>query len=45
MDYALSAVTMLNKLGYGQPTGREWLEKLKQDKNIVLPKIYTEFME
>lgn len=45
MNYALSAVTMLNKLGYDQPTGREWLEKLKQDKNIVLPKIYTEFME
>ena len=45
MNYALSAVTMLNKLGYDQPIGREWLEKLKQDKNIVLPKTYTEFME
>lgn len=45
MNYDLSAVTMLNKLGYDRPTGREWLEKLKQDKNIVLPKTYTEFME
>lgn len=45
MNYDLSAVTMLNKLGYDQPTGREWIEKLKQDKNIVLPKTYTEFME
>ena len=45
MDYALSAVTMLNKLGYDQPIGREWLEKLKQDKNIALPITYTEFME
>ena len=45
MNYDLSAVTMLNKLGYDRPAGREWLEKLKQDKNIVLPKTYTEFME
>lgn len=45
MNYDLSAVTMLNKLGYDQPVGREWLEKLKQDKQISLPETYMEFME
>ncbi|GFI11751.1 hypothetical protein IMSAGC007_04228 [Lachnospiraceae bacterium] len=45
MKYDLSAVEMLKMLGYDQPTGREWLEKLKQEKQISLPKAYTEFME
>ena len=31
MKYDLSAVEMLKMLGYDQPTGREWLEKLKQE--------------
>jgi len=43
--YNLSAVEMLRILGYNQPTSGEWLEKLKQDYRISLPKIYTEFME
>lgn len=45
MNYSLSAVEMLRILGYNQPTGIEWLEKLKQDKHISLPKTYAEFME
>lgn len=45
MKYDLSAVEMLKMLGYDQPTGREWLEKLKQEKQISLPKAYIEFME
>ena len=45
MKYDLSAVEMLKMLGYDQPTGGEWLEKLKQEKQISLPKAYTEFME
>ena len=45
MKYDLSAVEMLKMLGYDQPTGGEWLEKLKQEKQISLPKAYIEFME
>lgn len=45
MRYDLSAVEILKILGYDQPIGREWIEKLKQDKNIDLPKTYTKFME
>ena len=45
MIYDLSAVAILHKLGYDQPTGREWLETLKQDKKIYMPKSYMEFME
>lgn len=45
MKYDVSAAAMLKMLGYDQPTGREWLEKLKQEKQISLPKAYTEFME
>jgi len=45
MRYNLSAVEMLRILGYNQPTSGEWLEKLKQDNHISLPKTYTEFME
>lgn len=32
MKYNLSAAEMLKMLGYDQPTGREWLEKLKLEK-------------
>ena len=45
MQYNLSAVEMLRILGYTQPTTGEWLEKLKQDNHINLPKTYIEFME
>ena len=45
MQYTLSAVEMLRILGYTLPASGEWLEKLKQDHPINLPKIYTEFME
>lgn len=45
MQYTLSAVEMLRILGYTQPLNGEWLEKLKQDHPINLPKTYTEFME
>ena len=45
MKYDLSAVEMLKMLGYDQPTGGEWLEKLKLEKQIRLPKAYIEFME
>lgn len=45
MQYDLSAVEMLRILGYDQPTSVEWLEKLKQDNYICLPKTYIEFME
>ncbi len=45
MKYDLSAVEMLKLLGYDQPTGREWLEKLKLEKQISLPRAYIEFME
>lgn len=45
MQYTLSAVEMLRILGYTQPANREWLEKLKQDRLINLPKAYMEFME
>ncbi len=45
MKYDLSAVAILKMLGYDQPTGREWLEKLKREKQIRLPKAYIEFME
>lgn len=45
MQYNLSAVEMLRILGYDQPTSVEWLEKLKQDNHICLPKTYIEFME
>ncbi len=45
MIYDLSAVAILHKLGYDQPTGRKWLETLKQDKKIDMPKSYMEFME
>ena len=38
MKYDVSAVEMLKMLGYDQLTGREWLEKLKLDKQIRLPK-------
>ena len=42
MKYDLSAVAILKMLGYDQPTGREWLEKLKLEKQISLPKAYIE---
>lgn len=45
MQYSLSAVEMLRILGYTQPASAEWLENLKQDNHISLPKTYTEFME
>lgn len=45
MQYNLSAVEMLRILGYTQSTCADWLEKLKQDNHINLPKAYTEFME
>lgn len=45
MQYNLSAVEMLRILGYAQSTCADWLEKLKQDNHINLPKTYTEFME
>ena len=45
MHYQLSAIGMLRLLGYNQPIGTGWLEQLKQDKQINLPKTYTEFME
>lgn len=45
MKYNLSAAEMLKMLGYDQPTGREWLEKLKLEKQISLPKAYIEFMK
>ena len=45
MHYQLSATGMLRLLGYNQPIGAGWLEQLKQDKQINLPKTYTEFME
>ena len=45
MQYNLSAVEMLRILGYTQLTTEEWLEKLKQDNHISLPKTYMEFME
>ena len=45
MHYQLSATGMLRLLGYNQPIGTGWLEQLKQDKQINLPKTYTEFME
>lgn len=44
MEYDLSAITMLKLLGYDQPVGKAWLEKLKQDNAINLPKTYEAFM-
>lgn len=45
IKYDLSAVEILNILGYRQPTGKNWLEKLEQEKNIKLPKVYSDFMK
>ena len=41
MKYDLSAVEMLKMLGYDQPTGREWLEKLKRTVHHQLHKFYV----
>ncbi len=32
IKYDLSAVEILNILGYRQPTGKNWLEKIEQKK-------------
>lgn len=45
IQYDLSAAKILKILGYTQPAGREWLEKLKVEKQIPLPHVYSEFME
>lgn len=45
MKYNLSAVETLNILGYDQPTGKDWLDKIKRDNNLNLPRTYVEFME
>ena len=44
MKYDVSAVEMLKMLGYDQPTGREWLEKVKQEKQISLLIFPAHFM-
>lgn len=45
IQYDLSAVELLKRLGYEEPTGREELENFMQEKGVSLPKVYLEFME
>ena len=45
IQYDLSAAELLQILGYSQPVGRDFLEELKQEKQIPLPSTYAEFME
>lgn len=45
MKYNLPALETIKQLGYVQPAGREWLEKVKGENQILLPKIYCDFME
>lgn len=43
MEYELTAAGILNRLGYRESTGAEWLEDLKRDRR--LPEVYTAFLE
>jgi len=45
IQYDISAAELLKILGYDQPVGREWLENLKREKEIPLPRVYAEFMQ
>lgn len=45
MNYALSAMELLQKLGVDQPTGTQWLQNLKEKEGITLPKVYCDFMQ
>ncbi len=45
IQYELSAVELLKRLGYEEPSGREELENFMQEKGVRLPKVYREFME
>ncbi len=43
MEYELTAVELLNRLGYREPTGAEWLKDWKRGRR--LPEVYAEFLE
>lgn len=45
MKYDLSAVELLKGLGYDQPAGRGWVERVKQQLALDLPEVYCTFME
>ena len=45
MQYDLSAVEILNILGYNKSVGKPFLETIKQKYQISLPKRYCDFME
>lgn len=45
MKYNLSALEIMNLLGYDKPVGKEKLESLEKANHIVLPQIYRSFME
>lgn len=45
MEYHLTALEILHILGFTTPTGKDWLENLKQQYHLPLPKVYEEFME
>ncbi|MCI8808617.1 MAG: hypothetical protein HFF84_00585 [Oscillibacter sp.] len=45
MQYSLTAAEILKRLGFQEPVGREYLNALKQECGIPLPRVYEEFME
>lgn len=45
MKYNLPPLEMIKLLGCTHPTGREWLEYLKRENQVLLPKTYYDFIE
>lgn len=45
MQYNLTAIEILQHLGFDAPLGRQTLETLKKKYDIPLPKVYRTFME
>lgn len=45
MRYDLSATEILKRLGYQQLVGTERLKQWMEEKEIIFPKVYCEFME
>lgn len=45
VNYALTAIKILNLLGYNKPVGKEKLEKFQQENNINIPEVLFEFLE
>ena len=40
MQYSLTAAEILKRLGFQEPVGREYLNALKQECGITLPRVY-----